>query len=277
MKLFVVLGILASQTSAQHNLTCTFSNRTLQSVVYYSCTLTRILVMENSEEISVDGKHFVNKSNNDVEQIFIDYSKTNFVISELFHIFTNIKLFWLNYNDMEFWNFNLPGFIFSAAAKLDIFVVQNGNLRTIDENAFMGLRSLRMLYLNNNQIRALPTAVFYPLRRLRYLNLNVNQLTRLDNKLFMQNGGQLYDLFIQSNQIREIGPNFVDNLTALNTLYLNTNNCTNNQFIRGTAGRLDFTAVRNALATCFRHYQESSKEEIQPIDPPSKASKLLLY
>lgn len=248
--------ICSNQVQAQIDLTCTYGNRTYDSVVYYSCNLARTLVLENFHEIRIGGLHLEDKTDIDVTGLYITYSKMTFITSKLLLKFPNLKYFQMLYTELE----HLTGSALSGAPNLEVVDMTYGNLKTLDEDSFVGLRKLTTIRLQVNNISNLPTTIFHSLRNLTIINVDNNQITRLHNDMFLQNGQRVSQFLARSNQIIEIGPNFVDNLVALDHLYFSNNNCSNSIFLRNNAGRMDFVAVRNALATCFSNYLKTPTE-----------------
>lgn len=251
----ILLLICFAQVRSQIELKCVFSNRSDPYVpeMYNSCNLLRILVLEKYEDIFIDGYQVEGKSDLDVTGVVMEFSITSYIIPELFLKFPSLKFFYINYNELH----HLPSHVFSTAPNLQTMYIHYANLQTVDEDAFIGLRSLKRLSLAANKISYLPKAVFYPLQSLTYLKLNHNSLVRLHNEMFLQNGAFINEILLQNNQIREIGPNFLDNLVALNTIYLNANNCTNTQYGKGNAPRIDFPLIRKALEACMKNYNST--------------------
>lgn len=261
MLVAAILCLDAVPSIAQISLTCNFGNRTIDALNLYSCTLIRTLVIEKYENISVGGTHAIGYSNSDVTGLVIEYSRTSFIITELFRLFPKLKSYWININELD----RLPGMIFSSAPNLYGLYIQSAGLQIIDEDAFVGLHLLQKLVLSSNKISHLPRGVFHPLRNVNTIDVRLNQITRLHSELFLQNAAYLYDLYLNNNNIREIGLNFLVNLVALNNLYLNNNNCTNAYWLRGNSVRLDFVAIGKILDPCFKNYEETSEITQVPV------------
>lgn len=142
--------------------------------------------------------------------------------------------------------------------------IQQTTLTTINENAFLGLRSLENLQLYENRIDHLPGKVLHPLRSANLIDFDANSISRLDNDLFLQNGAHVATLSFQQNNISSIGLNFFDNLVNLNHLYMSGNNCTSQNFMRTNA--TFWGLLREGLKGCFANYiDEESSTTLAPI------------
>ncbi|KAM3598798.1 uncharacterized protein V6R79_022724 [Siganus canaliculatus] len=80
---------------------------------------------------------------------------------------------------------SLPAASFKDLTNLDFLNLQNGQLVTLDPQAFKGLRSLAHIHLERNRLRALPGAIFQNTPNLASLSLQNNQLTRIEERLFV--------------------------------------------------------------------------------------------
>uniref|UniRef100_A0A669B182 Insulin like growth factor binding protein acid labile subunit n=1 Tax=Oreochromis niloticus TaxID=8128 RepID=A0A669B182_ORENI len=79
---------------------------------------------------------------------------------------------------------SLPAAAFRDLTNLDFLNLQNGQLTTVDPQAFKGLGSLAHIHLERNRLRVLPGTVFQNTPNLASLSLHNNQLSRIEERLF---------------------------------------------------------------------------------------------
>ena len=100
--------------------------------------------------------------------------------------------------------------------------MQETTVKTVDENAFVGLLSLRTLHLGYNHLTELPKGVFRNLDNLFSLNLSNNDLRRLPSDIFADLGN-LLTLHLGANQLAEIPSDLFTGLHNLRNLSLSGN------------------------------------------------------
>ncbi len=87
--------------------------------------------------------------------------------------------------------------------KSSIIYISLRYIKTIDPDTFIGLTSLRSLYLNSNQILSIDSAAFTGLSSLRVLELSYNQISSIDPAAFTDLTSLRW-LYLNSNQISSI-------------------------------------------------------------------------
>ena len=97
------------------------------------------------------------------------------------------------------------------------------DLDELQPQTFKHLLNLQILNLNKNNIKVLPDPLFQGLRKLRWLNLNRNQIQDFNNKTF-KDLESLQLLSVQQNELRfEPITNCFNQLQRLESLFLNGN------------------------------------------------------
>ncbi|XP_032086186.1 vasorin [Thamnophis elegans] len=102
-----------------------------------------------------------------------------------------------------------------------LYMFESG-LRTLSEDSFAGLPSLRLLDLSQNLLSRLPRNVFQPLPGLHNLDLSSNQLQEVTNESF--HGLRLLErLYLDRNRLQSIHPAAFNSLENLLELKLQDN------------------------------------------------------
>ena len=98
--------------------------------------------------------------------------------------------------------------------------VHRNSLESLDEGLFMGLSSLRKLYLGDgHQLTSLEVGTFDELSALEFLYLSGNQLTSLEVGIFDELSA-LEFLYLSGNQLTSLDAGVFDSLTSLTELKL---------------------------------------------------------
>ncbi|XP_076759152.1 podocan [Xylocopa sonorina] len=100
----------------------------------------------------------------------------------------------------------------------------NNKIYTIDDRAFKNMSSLRYLNLSHNSLEMIPTSIKY--LNLTVLSLACNSITHLTSDSF-SNLVYLRELSFSVNMIKEVHVNTFQDLSLLETLYLDDNRLTN--------------------------------------------------
>ncbi|XP_034937584.1 leucine-rich repeat-containing protein 24 [Chelonus insularis] len=104
-------------------------------------------------------------------------------------------------------------------------VMKDCGIKTIDKDAFTGLKIVIEIDLSNNNITTLVPGTFYDTQKLRVLLLNNNYLMSLESGLF-HDLVHLQKVDISNNQLERISDKTFKNLTGFLTLTLDSNNLT---------------------------------------------------
>ena len=113
----------------------------------------------------------------------------------------------------------LPNFVPMESTHLHL---DGNNFEAIKDFAFIGRRSLRILYLNNSHIQQLTNRTFFGLKHLELLSLKHNELQQLNGDEFNELEIVKY-LFLQHNRIKFIERKTFAQLLQLQVLKLNGN------------------------------------------------------
>lgn len=113
----------------------------------------------------------------------------------------------------------LPNMIPMEATHLHL---DGNNFETIKDFAFIGRRSLRILYLNHSRIQQLTNRTFFGLKNLELLSLKQNEIQQLNGDEFNELESVKY-LFLQNNRIELIESKTFVQLRHLQVLKINGN------------------------------------------------------
>lgn len=118
---------------------------------------------------------------------------------------------------------NLTADTFSLAVNLKQLELTANAIRSIDEQAFVGLGRLRVLYLDDNRIEALAADTFRPLIQLHTIRLNKNRIKKIPVALFAENQ-RLANIYLHENAIEWLlGESTFSHLTAMREFDLHNN------------------------------------------------------
>lgn len=111
---------------------------------------------------------------------------------------------------------------FEDSKDVNILVLDENEIETVDRNSFGHLHQLQQLWLNDNRLHALPHPLPASLRRLL---IDSNQIDRLTNESFV-NQPQLTTFSIVNNSLSLVTPDALRKLPSLTTLDLSNNRLT---------------------------------------------------
>lgn len=242
----------------------------------YHCYMSGIQVLDPTVPVIVSGNHVDGKTNEDVEVVRIDDSNTPFIIPEIFSTFPNLLSFGVFYSNLQSIKFpsgryqldyillygnnitRIENATFVDHPDLYYLAVVNSKVEIIEEDAFVGLENLEYLVLIDNLIEELKPKTFSSLIGVTYIDLDENNLVRIDEELFATNR-KLYALWLVSNKINEISPNFVQNLrNNLGFINLSSNVCISQRFFLETDD--GWASMNDNLQSCFENYNSTKNE-----------------
>jgi Leucine-rich repeat (LRR) protein len=107
-------------------------------------------------------------------------------------------------------------------SSIEKLILQNGQIRCIQENPFDTLNKLKELDLSNNLIESLNDKIFQPLENLTRMVLRINRISEIKENTF-KNLKNLKELDLSKNKIKSIDPNAFIGLNNLERLILSIN------------------------------------------------------
>jgi hypothetical protein len=265
--LFLTLFLISSiKAQSVVNLRCLF----WMSVFRYECRLIDAIV-PNDQNVNVvfSGSHDTGRSNDDVSGMMVMYGDIPFILPQFFTTFPNLAFFEADHVELlriQAGGFRNAGHLtdlfirdtllstiepnaFVGASKLTrIVLIDNVELKQIDENIFNGLTVLRTLDLSRNGISSININAFRPLTSLVTLILTSNSLTSLNGRL-LSNNGRIATLNINNNQIKSIGRDFLNGKPNLSIFSALNNVCISRSFMIEGAETID--SVHAALSVCY--------------------------
>lgn len=143
---------------------------------------------------------------------------------------------------------------FAEVINLEFLCLPSNKIETFDETALQGATKLKGLYLKENSIRYLPEQIFRDLPNLEELDVASNLLETVIFDLDIC--VNLKILILKNNRISAIDPIFLYKKDNLENLYVESNNCINQNFIN-IKGKL--STVRLEFEVCFRNHSEGYK------------------
>jgi Leucine-rich repeat (LRR) protein len=117
---------------------------------------------------------------------------------------------------------SIKNYYFKSLRNLNLLILSNNKLKTIEKDSFADLTRLEYLYLYGNKITRIDKCIFNRLVALKRLELQRNKLTSLDSELFKQNSN-LQNLNLYNNSLSRVDYDLFDGLLNLEYLYLNKN------------------------------------------------------
>ena len=228
--------------SSVSDLECSYS---YNAYGYYTCmTMNLKLEKENALIESVKGQHLPGKEQINVEGLLFVRSNNEFLSSDIFEKFPNLKVLsmlffsvenivqgnfdgaqkleyiYLNNNGIPKLNDN----IFSGATKLIRIEMKMNGISSISKLSFAGLTTLEQINLDHNHLKSLPKGIFDDLINLKSLSLYGNIIQTLDGDLF-KNNLKLIKLWLSNNHLSIIGSNLITHLESLKIAYFYNNPC----------------------------------------------------
>ena len=165
---------------------------------FYTCQIKKLDIKNDSINISnVSGTHSYGKSNQDIKQLVITKTNTDYLPDGLGKIFNLTSL-----------------------------MVYSTTLKEIHSKNFIGMDELKFLYLAQNQLSFISKDFFLTLTNLEKINLSFNQLEVLEYDLFINNLKLDY-IWLHTNKISSIGSDLFKHLIKLKFVDLRNNNCVN--------------------------------------------------
>jgi hypothetical protein len=162
----------------------------------YTCKLSEIEVPDDrNASFIIGGDHLSGAEDDDVKKILVTHSSIPFIITPLFAKFQSASL----------------------------YINDNGGLKRIQSNAFLGARNLKVVVINKNEnLRVIEPEAFVGLSQLLRLDLSSNSIESLDETSFSGlNEIQVIDA--EKNQISELPANIFASLKTLKQVVLSNN------------------------------------------------------
>lgn len=237
----------------------------------YTCTMRFLAYSRDLDSLNVTGAHLAGKTHDDVNRVYITQSGILYVPSPMFGIFKNLQ--WVEIENAGLQRLNENSFnnatklkkfvsyrnkvatlgaraFFAAGESLEEILLSTNTITEMDSKAFLGLKSLKQLFILDNAIVSIAPGTFDSLNRLEILNLGYNGLTELESETFsgLEN---LRELYLFWNKFTAIKAEVFKNLPSLEILYLHSNPLVEvypNAFLGLTAVKelhLDNNAIKN--------------------------------
>ncbi|KAG5684591.1 hypothetical protein PVAND_013816 [Polypedilum vanderplanki] len=163
---------------------------------------------------------------------------------------------------------NIPGIICRLFPQLSLLRIQSSQVYIVNQESFEACQNAFEIYLPGNNITEIGTNTFgNNLRTLGIIDLGFNHLKKISLSSFgSESIATLITVYLDSNVIDAIDPNWFDSAINLLNLDLSFNLCTSQYFDNINQNR---DQVRGALLTCFENYEGNeittiSTTSIQP-------------
>jgi hypothetical protein len=261
-----------STNSTPVELTCIFRILAVVDVRDYGCLLENITWnVDIDNPMIISGNHTAGRGINDVKVLEIHDSFMTTIPSAFFQELPNIEaleilesgafrlearsfLFASHLRDIRINGNILPritGSPFIHATELEFIFLFNDQIEEVEPTAFAGLEKLFHLSLAVNKVKTLSAAHFAPLKSLERFYMIYNDVEVIGNDWFAANP-LMTDIDLEFNQVRAIGPRFLDGLNNLEYVLLSNNICVDENFV--ISDELSIDDVRNGLRECFDNF-----------------------
>ena len=230
------------EISLASDLECSYS---IDVFGYYTCmTINFKLEKQNALIDSIKGQHMSGKEQSDVEGLLFVRSLNEFLSSDIFKKFPNLKVLSVMYFSVE----NIVQGNFDGAEKLEIIFIINNEMGELTDNVFSGasklfriemssnlipsisnqtfagMTTLQHINFDHNQLKSLPKGIFDDLINLNYVSFIGNIIESLDGDLFKNNLKITHALF-SNNHLYVIGSNLLTHLKSLKNANFYNNPC----------------------------------------------------
>lgn len=228
--------------STSFNIVCEFK----QSYEEYCCVTQDLVINQKYLELNeVIGQHLELKSNDHLTDLIVSTTSMLYLSNNIFKTFPALQTIKI-YNSMLR---QLSKGDFKSATKINFFLAQGNEMKTLDPNifegaeehltniqlesnrienisieTFNGLNQLKVLSLKSNWISELQLGTFKDAVLLETLILTANKIKFLDGKLIQFNT-QLKNLAIDQNELLDIGADFLNYAVNLTYYNFNENTC----------------------------------------------------
>lgn len=234
----------------------------------YACALIGVTLTDPELSVTLVGEHVGNRTNEDVDVVFIMNSDTPFTIPEIFTTFPNMIELEIDFANLQ--SINIPDTVrlqwldifgnnvervesdsFVNQTDLEFCFLSLNSIQTIAGDAFEGIDVMLYLELVFNDIEEFEPLTFQPLTEVLILDFEGNLLRSVDN-IFTENR-QLWNLYFEYNQINEIHPSLYAALEDnLEVSYLYGNICINRGFY--FQDEVEFALLHSSLRTCYLNF-----------------------
>lgn len=192
---------------------------------------------------SIEGKHALSKSNDDVHSLRIENINTiEYFTNDFFMKFRYLQNLVIHESSLKYLlrgDFamaeslchvhithtelsDLEDFVFHGTRMMKTLNLRENKIRAVAENAFKGLLTLKFLTLSFNEIHSVHFNMFKDLSSLEQLSLSTNQIHHVDERLFSKNRN-LEVIFLDNNQLKAINGNMFEHNEKLREIYLDNN------------------------------------------------------
>ncbi|XP_070506531.1 insulin-like growth factor-binding protein complex acid labile subunit [Chironomus tepperi] len=216
----VIIAIIAVLISSVYTLTTVYCDFEKIASTYVCSPISLNPVLNDNEEIAVNGSHLTNFKDEDVTYIRFNSPLTlQYVPTKLFEIFQNIEIFGLQNVNLV----NITSEAFTNCYKLkSLHIDGNKKLTEIPARFAESCSNLVNLYLPGNAIKVIDKEAFKGLDNLHYLVLTRNELEEIDPDL-LSSVGNLQNLFLDHNRIKFLNSDLFYPLRKLQLLSITNN------------------------------------------------------
>lgn len=167
-----------------------------------------------------EGNHKENKTNDDVEKLYIDCSRFNKIPDKLGEVFKNITNLWIMNADLrEISMENLRQF-----PKLEFIDLSYNQLQSLPGDLFQFNRELKEIRFMHNKIQSIGPGLLHKLPELEIFYFGWNQIETLPEDFFKFNK-KIKEISFWDNKLKFIGPKLLDRKPELTFVNFGRNPC----------------------------------------------------
>lgn len=203
----------------------------------YACQTSSLKVRaDDSEIVTVDGKHEGRKSNFEVKSFIVSSQdvRTTFLPTNIGATFPKLVNLIAQDSKIVF----LKRGNFDNLLSLETLKLDHNQIAELSPGVFSDLEKLVKLDLSFNRLTMLERETLRNLKKLKFLALNDNLIEKLSASLF-KSSQQLELVLLQNNKIKYIGGAMGKSLPKLKMANLRKNDCIDVLFTEASASQID--------------------------------------